>query len=78
MIDVLKQIGRGEPVFVAGIVAALLTGVGVNVAPDVVAQLIGALVPVVLALLARRHTTPAANPKPPEATAPVVTFAGRR
>lgn len=89
--DLFRQFAKGEPVFLAGVIAALSTGVGLNVAPDVVAQLIAAIVPIVLAFAARANATPAANPETPgptviqagepkvvAKTAPVITFSGRR
>lgn len=61
----LIEWARGEPVALAGFISALLAGVGIYVAPGLIAQLIAAMVPVIGAALARRHTTPAANPAIP-------------
>ena len=88
--DLLRQFAKGEPVFLAGVVAALLTALGLNVTDEMASELVAAVVPIVLALLARRHATPAANPAVPRlvvengkvgavpAPEPVVTFSGRR
>lgn len=88
--DLLRQFAKGEPVFLAGVVAALLTALGLNVTDEMASELVAAVVPIILALLARKHATPAANPAVPQvviedgkaravpAPQTVITFAGRR
>lgn len=64
--DALTEWARGEPVAIAAIISALLGGVGVYIAPGLIAQLIVATVPVIAAFWkARKHSTPAADPAIP-------------
>jgi hypothetical protein len=65
VVDSLTEWARGEPVALGAVMSALLSAIGIYVAPGMVAQLIAALIPIIIAVKTRRHTTPAANPAIP-------------
>lgn len=65
MIDNLKALLRGEPVYLRGLVMAVLTLVGVKVTSGAVDDWIAVLSPILLALITRPATTPAVNPAIP-------------
>lgn len=61
--ETLKAWLRGEPITIAALVAAVTAAVGYPVAEDRAATIITAVVTVVGMFVARRHTTPAADPR---------------
>jgi hypothetical protein len=63
--DALTEWARGEPVALGAFISAMLSAVGVYIAPGLLTALIAAIVPIVVAVKTRKHTTPAANPAIP-------------
>lgn len=61
----VRQLLRGEPLVLRGIVVAVLAAVGWKVAPDQVDAAITIVAPLVLALIARHKVTPTENPAVP-------------
>jgi hypothetical protein len=65
MIESLRELLRGEPVYLRGLVIAVLTAAGLKVGEGTVDYWIGVAAPVLLALITRPATTPAVNPAQP-------------
>lgn len=63
--ETIKAWLRGEPVTFAALVAAITAAVGYPVASDRVATIVTGVVTLVGLFVARKHTTPAANPSIP-------------
>lgn len=61
----VKQLLRGEPVYLRGVIVAVLAAVGVTVSSGAVDDWLAVLAPIVLALITRPATTPAVNPAQP-------------
>lgn len=89
--DLIAQASRGEPVFVSAVIAALLGTLGAQVTDGQAQNIVTAMATIAAAVLARRHTTPQANPAEPtkrvdlengqhqvDNRQPVITFRGRR
>jgi hypothetical protein len=61
----VKQLLRGEPLMLRGILVAILAGVGVKITDGQAENWIAVAAPIVLWLIGRLATTPAKNPAPP-------------
>lgn len=62
--DVIGQASRGEPVFVSTLIAAIFGTFGAEVTDGTAQNIISAVAVIAAGLMARRYTTPQANPAP--------------
>ena len=60
----VKQLLRGEPVYIRGLIVAVLTAVGVKVSSGAVDDWLAIIAPILLAVITRPATTPSVNPAP--------------
>lgn len=85
--DLIAQASRGEPVLVGAVIAAILGALGVELTDGAAQNLVTAVATIAAAFMARRYSTPYANPvvptrtvagEPVPQTKPVITLSGKR